>query len=42
MQPLVKCNICGKIMESAEANEHKKETGHNSWKLLVRVDKDKK
>jgi len=42
VNPLVKCNICGKIMESADADEHKRETGHNSWELLLRADKDKK
>ncbi len=32
--PLVRCMKCRKVMPSAEALEHIKRTGHNSWELL--------
>jgi len=34
MKPLVKCNICGKVVEPINAPEHKNKTGHNSWQMI--------
>ena len=36
-QPMVKCRICGKVMTSKEADEHKEQTGHNEWDLIKKV-----
>jgi len=30
----VKCKICKKVFSSADADKHRKETGHNSWELV--------
>ena len=32
---MVKCQICGKECSGKEADEHKKETGHNKWTLIL-------
>lgn len=36
MQPLVKCNLCGKVLEPVDAPEHRRLTGHNSWEMIER------
>jgi len=30
---LVKCELCGLLIESTEALEHMRITGHNSWTM---------
>jgi len=32
---VVKCVVCSKLCSGKEAGEHKEETGHNKWKLLI-------
>ncbi len=33
---IFRCNICrdGKLYSAEEANEHKKKTGHNSFRMI--------
>lgn len=35
MMEKVRCEICGEVMTSEDALEHKIKTGHNSWTLLL-------
>jgi len=30
----VKCQVCNKVINGEDANEHKESTGHNCWELL--------
>ena len=32
---MVKCEVCGEVMEGEDTLEHKEETGHNSWEMVV-------
>ena len=39
MTEQVKCMICGKVVNAREALDHKEETGHDKWELLIPKEK---
>ena len=34
MEPLVKCEECGEVVDGEGVLEYMEETGHNSWEMV--------
>ena len=36
MQPLMKCNVCNKVVEAVDCPAHERQTGHKDWRMIKR------